>query len=80
MCTATTIRESEMYRKAKPTLEDISETYQMLRDFGIHIKKSEIPKKNTVGDLYRWRYQIIKNYILSWLKNRLKVHKKNLIW
>ena len=65
MCTATTIRESEMYRKAKPTLEDISETYQMLRDFGIHIKKNEIPKKNTVGDLYRWRYQMIRNYILS---------------
>ena len=65
MCTATTIRESEMYRKAKPTLEYISETYQMLRDFGIHITKNEIPKKNTVGDLYRWRYQTIKNYILS---------------
>ena len=65
MCTAATIRESEMYRKAKPTSEDISETYQMLRDFGIHIRKSEIPKKNTVGDLYRWRYQTIRNYILS---------------
>ena len=57
--------EKEMYYRSKPTSEEILETYQILRDFGIHIKKSEIPKKNTVGELHRWRYQIIKNYILS---------------
>lgn len=65
MCTAEMIRENEMYYRAKPTPKEISETYQILRDFGIHIKKSEIPKKNTVGELHRWRYQVIKNYILS---------------
>ena len=54
-----------MYYRSRPTSEEILETYQILRDFGIHIKKSEIPKKNTVGELHRWRYQIIKNYILN---------------
>ena len=65
MCTIETIQEKEMYYRSKPTSREIYETYQILRDFGIHIKKSEIPKKNTVGELHRWRYQIIKNYILN---------------
>ena len=76
MCTIETIQEKEMYYRSKPTSEEIFETYQILRDFGIHIKKSEIPKKNTVGELHRWRYQIIKNYILNgWqMRNQKKAN------
>lgn len=39
------MREHEKYLRSKPTNESFEETYQMLRDFGIRIKKSEIPKK-----------------------------------
>ena len=59
------MREHEMHLKSKPTDENIQETYQMLRDFGLRIKKSEIPEKETIGSLERWRLQVIKDYIRS---------------
>lgn len=52
------MREHEKYLRSKPTNESFEETYQMLRDFGIRIKKSEIPKKETIGSLERWRLQV----------------------
>ena len=59
------MREHEKYLRSKPTDESLEETYQMLRDFGIRIKKSEIPEKETIGSLERWRLQVIKDYIRS---------------
>ena len=59
------MREYEKYLRSKPTNESFEETYQMLRDFGIRIKKSEIPEKETIGSLERWRLQVIKDYIRS---------------
>lgn len=60
---ARTIREKENLRKAKPTVEDIEETFQMLRDFRIRIKKEDIPKKNTLAELLQWRQSKIRTFI-----------------
>ena len=43
--------------------EAINETYNLLRDFGIYIKKSDIPCNMTIFDLHLWRRAKIKAYL-----------------
>ena len=43
--------------------EEISATYNLLRDFGINIKKSDIPCNVTIFDLHLWRRSKIKAYL-----------------
>ena len=59
------MREYEKHLKSQPTQENIDETFEILRDFGIHIKKKDIPQKDTIGLLEKWRLQVIKDYIRS---------------
>lgn len=43
--------------------EEINATYNLLRDFGIYIKKSDIPCNVTIFDLHLWRRTKIKAYL-----------------
>lgn len=43
--------------------EEIEETFTLLRDFGINIKKSDIPRNITIFDLHLWRRARIKAYL-----------------
>lgn len=45
--------------------EEIEETYTLLRDFGINIKKSSIPRNISIFDLHIWRKAKIKAYLQS---------------
>lgn len=45
--------------------EEIEETYELLRDFGINIKKSSIPRNISIFDLHMWRKKKIKEYLFS---------------
>lgn len=44
---------------------EIEETYELLRDFGINIKKSSIPRNISIFDLHMWRKKKIKEYLFS---------------
>ena len=46
--------------------EEIEETYNLLRDFGINIRKSDIPRNITIFDLLLWRRARIKAYLQTW--------------
>lgn len=48
--------------KSSPSItkEEINDTYNLLRDFGINIKKSDIPCNVTIFDLHLWRRSKIK--------------------
>lgn len=51
--------------KSSPSItkEEVNDTYNLLRDFGIYIKKSDIPRNVTIFDLHLWRRSKIKAYL-----------------
>lgn len=46
-----------------PSKEDINETVQLLREFGINIQKKNVPIVTTLFDLHLWRKSKIKAYL-----------------
>lgn len=51
--------------KSSPLIskEDLNDTYNLLRDFGINVKKSDIPCNVTIFDLHLWRRAKIEAYL-----------------
>lgn len=50
------IEASEAARKRKPTMEDVAETQQILKEFGIKIA---IPNFSTVAEMEHWRHDVL---------------------
>ena len=61
--TVSSVQET-LYRKGMTTPDqEIDETYHLLRDFGINIRKSDIPRNITIFDLHLWRRAKIKAHL-----------------
>lgn len=60
-----TTQQAVQKKTPKIPREEIDETYNLLKDFGIFIKRSDIPCNVTIFDLHLWRKDKIKAYLQS---------------
>lgn len=57
------IRDKEIIRKNAPTQSDYNKLYSLLRDFGMNIRRADIPQFNNVKEMEIWKTKKINTYL-----------------